>query len=192
MNKYVIYLTVITGCLVLASACGNSPSEPPPAEPLPASEPINEDDLLTRLSIELVPNPSSQTEIDQNTIINYAIDNLLDVQRSQTGLYYQVVEPGEGEKIRWGQKATAHYTGELLSGKTFDSSRARGVPLVFTVGNMVQGWNEGVQLLRPGGKAILLIPSQLGYKDKGFITPQGDTLIPPNEPLRFDIEVLEK
>lgn len=192
MNKSVIYLTVIAGCLLLANACGNSPSEPTPAAPLTEAEPVNEDDLLARLSIELVPNPGTQGEMDQNAIINYAIDNLLDVQRSQTGLYYQIVEPGEGEKIRWGQKTTAHYIGELLNGKTFDSSKDRGVPLVFTVGNMVQGWNEGVQLLRPGGKATLLIPSHLGYKDKGFITSQGDTLIPPNEPLRFDIEVLKK
>jgi FKBP-type peptidyl-prolyl cis-trans isomerase FkpA len=163
----------------------------PTTDASPASAPVNEDDLLTRLSVELVPNPGTQGEMEQNAIINYAIDNLLDVQRSPTGLYYQIVEPGEGNKIRWGQKATAHYTGELLNGKTFDSSVARGMPLVFTVGNMVQGWNEGIQMLRPGGKAILLLPSRLGYKDKGFITPQGDTIIPPNEPLRFDLEVLE-
>ena len=98
----------------------------------------------------------------------------------------------EGEAIVWGDYLRAHYRGAFLDGKVFADSRALDRPLEFYVGNMIDGWNEGLQLIAPGGKMILLVPSALGYGADGLVTSRGDTLVPAHAILRFEIEVLER
>ena len=101
---------------------------------------------------------------------------------------------GTGEGISLGQVAVVHYTGWLFDpnapeqkGKKFDSSRDRGEPFPFTVGagEVIRGWDEGVQGMQPGGQRRLVIPADLGYGDRGA----GDA-IPPGAALVFDVELL--
>jgi FKBP-type peptidyl-prolyl cis-trans isomerase len=101
---------------------------------------------------------------------------------------------GAGEGISQGQRAVVHYTGWLYDptapdqkGREFDSSRKRGEPFRFTIGagQVIQGWDEGVQGMQPGGQRRLVIPSKLAYGEQG----QGG-VIPPDATLLFDIELL--
>jgi FKBP-type peptidyl-prolyl cis-trans isomerase FkpA len=101
---------------------------------------------------------------------------------------------GTGEGISQGQVAVVHYTGWLYDpsaaeqkGAKFDSSRDRGQPFSFSVGggNVIRGWDEGVQGMQPGGQRRLVIPPALGYGEVG-----SQNVIPPNATLVFDIELL--
>ncbi len=179
--------------LFLIAACqpsGNPTNEPDAAfEPAP---PENEDELLLRLSAELIPDPQTQAQQDQNKIINYAIDRSLDVQATRSGLFYQIIEPGSGDTLRWGDRVRVHYRGYFLNSQEFDSSYKRNKPLEFYIGNMIDGWNEALEMMQPGTKAILLLPAHLGYGEKGLRDGNGKILVPPNEVLAFEMEVLEK
>lgn len=173
-------------------ACGDaSPPISEPAVATPALPPPNEDDLLLRLSAYLSTD-TSRTAREQNEIVDYAIENLLDVQATESGLFYQIQQSGTGEMIEWGDFLVAHYKGYLLDGTVFADSRKRDRPLEFYVGNMIPAWNEGLQLLRVGGQQRLLVPSHLGYGKDGLVTSKGKTLVPPHQILAFELEVLEK
>ena len=171
-------------------ACSDTPQE----SQMPAVEEKKEitDDLVMRLSMHMIANPTTQAEQDKNTILNYAIDNNLDVQMTQKGLFFLVENAGEGDLLKWGDKISVNYTGQFLNGKVFDSTQSKGEPMSFFIGNMIDGWNEGLQLLRPGGKAIFLVPSALAYGEAGLKDKKERSIIPENSVLRFDIEVLEK
>jgi len=95
---------------------------------------------------------------------------------------------GKGAAAKTGDKVRVHYTGTLISGKQFDSSRDRGTPFDFTLGagEVIKGWDEGVVGMKVGGKRRLVIPEALGYGEKGS-SPD----IPAKAGLRFDIELLE-
>lgn len=105
------------------------------------------------------------------------------------------VVKGAGEGISQGQVAVVHYTGWLYDpaaaeqkGMKFDSSRDRGQPLSFTIGqgDVIRGWDEGVQGMQPGGQRRLVIPPALGYGEVGM-----QNVIPPNATLVFDVELLK-
>jgi len=174
------YLLLI---LLFCSACGNTSQ---PAEQVKAPTPENEDDVLLRLSSELVSPAITQADKDKNAILNYAMDKMVDVQSTSSGIYYQIIEKGEGTLAKWGDYVTTHYKGYTLEGKVFDSSYARNKPLQFYIGNMIAGWNEGLELLKPGGKAIFMIPSALAYGEKGL-----GKNIAPNTPLVFEVHLLK-
>jgi FKBP-type peptidyl-prolyl cis-trans isomerase len=94
---------------------------------------------------------------------------------------------GDGAEAKTGDKVKVHYTGTLMNGKEFDSSRGKE-PFSFTLGqgNVIKGWDEGVPGMKVGGKRKLTIPWDLAYGEKG----SGDK-IPPKAALKFDIELLE-
>ncbi|MFA4862502.1 MAG: FKBP-type peptidyl-prolyl cis-trans isomerase [Bacteroidales bacterium] len=104
------------------------------------------------------------------------------------GLIYIEKQAGTGPKPIDGKKVKVHYTGKLLDGTMFDSSVERGEPFEFALGRraVIEGWDVGIALMNEGGKATLIIPSKLAYKEKGA----GD-VIPPFSPLVFDVELIE-
>lgn len=108
--------------------------------------------------------------------------------KTESGLYYKITQHGNGKKPQAGQKVAVHYTGMLLDKSVFDSSYSRRQPLNFTVGvgQVIEGWDEGILLLQEGDKARLVIPSDLAYGASG-----AGGVIPPHAPLIFDVELVK-
>jgi peptidylprolyl isomerase/FKBP-type peptidyl-prolyl cis-trans isomerase FkpA len=94
---------------------------------------------------------------------------------------------GTGAAAASGQKVTVHYTGWLTNGTKFDSSKDRGDPFVFPLGKgqVIKGWDQGVQGMKVGGKRKLTIPPEMGYGSRG-----AGGVIPPNATLIFEVELL--
>lgn len=103
-----------------------------------------------------------------------------------SGLKYIIEKAGEGAAPTATSQVTVHYTGMLLNGSKFDSSVDRGQPATFGLNQVIPGWTEGLQLLKPGGKAKLIIPPGLGYGANGY-----PPVIPPNSWLVFDVELIK-
>lgn len=106
------------------------------------------------------------------------------VQITASGLQYKVIEAGSGESPKETSSVTVHYTGTLIDGTVFDSSVERGQPAEFTVGQVIKGWQEALQLMKPGAKWKLFIPSDLAY---GENAPPN---IGPNSVLVFEVELI--
>ncbi len=104
----------------------------------------------------------------------------------ESGLQYEVITPAEGDKPSATDQVKCHYEGTLLDGTLFDSSVKRGEPATFGVNQVIPGWVEALQLMAPGAKWKLYIPSSLAYGPQGA----GD-IIPPNSPLIFEVELIE-
>ena len=110
------------------------------------------------------------------------------VVKTASGLEYVVVHSGKGVQAAAGKTVTVHYTGYLLDGKKFDSSVERGDPFVFGLGQgrVIQGWDEGVALMKEGDKFRFFIPYQLGYGEQGH-----PPVIPAKATLVFDVELIK-
>lgn len=104
-----------------------------------------------------------------------------------SGLRYVDEVEGSGESPKAGQNVTVHYTGTLVDGTKFESSRDRGEPYSFRIGTaaVIKGWDEGIMTMKAGGKRRLVIPPKLGYGTTG-----NPPKIPPNATLIFEIELL--
>jgi len=108
-------------------------------------------------------------------------------KKTDSGLRYQIIQEGSGQKAAKGDKVSVHYKGQLLDGTVFDSSYQRKQPIDFSigVGQVIAGWDEGIQLLNVGDKARFVIPSHLAYGSSG-----AGGVIPPDAPLIFDVELM--
>jgi FKBP-type peptidyl-prolyl cis-trans isomerase len=104
------------------------------------------------------------------------------------GLTYTDDQVGTGAEAQTGKTAVVHYTGWLLDGTKFDSSRDRGQPFSFPLGRgqVIKGWDEGVVGMKVGGKRTLVIPPDLGYGAHG-----AGGVIPPNATLKFEVELVD-
>jgi FKBP-type peptidyl-prolyl cis-trans isomerase len=105
-----------------------------------------------------------------------------------SGLKYTVLKAGKGAIAKPGQKVFVHYTGTLTNGKKFDSSRDRGEPFSFSLGQgqVIAGWDEALSTMKVGERRKLTIPPKLGYGAAG-----AGGVIPPNATLIFDVELLK-
>lgn len=102
-----------------------------------------------------------------------------------SGLQYKIVKVGEGTSPTINDTVMVHYRGSLIDGTVFDESISKNQPITFKVNQVIKGWQEGLTLIKPGGKAIFYIPSHLAYGDtKTGIIEAGSTLI-------FYVELLE-
>jgi FKBP-type peptidyl-prolyl cis-trans isomerase FklB len=102
-----------------------------------------------------------------------------------SGLQYKVIKEGDGKTPTINDMVTVHYRGTLIDGKEFDSSYTRGQPATFPVKGVIPGFSEALQLMKPGSKWQLFIPSNLAYGERG--AGEG---IGPNATLIFDIELV--
>jgi len=107
--------------------------------------------------------------------------------KTASGLEYEETQAGTGAQAKAGDTVRVHYTGKFPDGKVFDSSVSRGEPLEFPLGKgrVIRGWDEGIALMKVGGKATLTIPPQLAYGESG-----ASGVIPPNATLIFDVELV--
>ncbi|MEX0775193.1 MAG: FKBP-type peptidyl-prolyl cis-trans isomerase [Phycisphaeraceae bacterium] len=108
------------------------------------------------------------------------------VVTTKSGLQYKVVTEGKGENPKPENSVTVHYEGKLLDGTVFDSSMQRGKPETFGVGDVIEGWQEALQLMKPGARYKLWIPSELAYKERG-----GGAKIGAHAVLVFEVELIK-
>jgi peptidyl-prolyl cis-trans isomerase A (cyclophilin A) len=109
-------------------------------------------------------------------------------EKTESGLRYQIIQSGNGVKAQKNTTVSVHYKGQLSDGTVFDSSYKRNQPIDFTlgVGQVIPGWDEGIELLKVGDKARFVIPSHLAYGSRG-----AGGVIPPNANLIFDVELMD-
>lgn len=158
--------TVMTVMLLFATACGGG-------------DEVEEDA------------PAAEAEADVACAELVAYDSA-DVRTTDSGLGVLEISEGSGRAVEAGDTLRVHYTGCLTDGTRFDSSYDRGTPFgserPFVVGDgqVIQGWDEGLPGMRPGGERLLVIPSELAYGERGA----GGGVIPPNATLVFKIELV--
>ena len=109
-------------------------------------------------------------------------------EKTSSGLRYKMISEGNGKKAEKGQTVSVHYKGMLPDGTVFDSSYKRKEPIEFPLGkgHVIEGWDEGIQLLKEGDKARFVIPSNLAYGSRG-----AGGVIPPDATLVFDVELVK-
>lgn len=157
MKKYFLLLCL---AVVTLSSCLKSDPIPPP----PPFDPVK------------------QVAIDEDAIKAYLAihPSITATKDSVSGLYYQIIKPGEGINPSGGAIVKVNYTGKFLSDSPFDSQTSFEIPL----SGVIRGWTIGVPLIKPGGSIILIIPSRLGYAN---IPTNG---IPANSVLVFNIDLI--
>lgn len=138
------------------------------------------DALAGRKAREQVENNSSWTQLFQD------IANREEVVTTKSGLMYEILEASDGEVPERTSVVVINYHGSLVDGTVFDSSVERGVPARFPVNRVIPGWGEGLALMSVGAKWKLYIPPHLAYGERGAPPKIG-----PNEPLIYEVELLE-
>jgi FKBP-type peptidyl-prolyl cis-trans isomerase FkpA len=104
---------------------------------------------------------------------------------TKSGLVYQSLKDGAGTSPTATDTVSVHYRGTLADGREFDSSHKRGQPAEFPLNRVIPCWTEGVQMMKPGGKARLTCPPAIAYGERG-----AGGVIPPNATLQFEVELL--
>jgi len=127
-------------------------------------------------------------QAESGLLQQYIKENKISVKPTASGLYYIETKKGTGANPVNGKTVSVHYTGTLLNGTKFDSSLDRKQPFEFTLGKgeVIKGWDEGIAMMKKGGKARLVIPSAIAYGDEGRMPT-----IPPSASLVFDVELLD-
>lgn len=161
----VLRCLAVGGALALAAGCSPEPAAPPEGAEAPAK-------------------PASQAERGREFLAENG--KRPGVVTTGSGLQYEVLASGAGDGAKPGPTdlVTTHYHGTLIDGQVFDSSVERGEPMEFPVDGVIPGWTEALQLMRPGDKWKLYIPSELAYGERGNIG------IGPNSVLIFEVELL--
>lgn len=146
-----------------------------------------ESELLLKYIDNMKQTFPEETKNAEMELQQYLKDNNITVSPTETGLYYQKTKDGNGERPQVGTMIKVHYTGKLLDGTVFDSSVDRKEPIQFVlgIGQVIPGWDEGLQLMSKGEKGVLYIPYYLAYGNTG------SGPIPPFATLKFEVELID-
>lgn len=161
---------------------------------LPGSFPANTS-FTVEIEVVNILTEEEQKQEEKEAIEEYIIENdLKEVQSLPSGLHYYKKEEGSGEAPKKGQRVQVQYKGTLLNGKEFDKSDPKK-PLEFAIGQekVIEGFDEGISLMKKGEKATLIIPSHLAYKQSVLVLPEAVSAvdIPPFSVLIFDVELVD-
>ncbi len=144
--------------------------------------------LLVAVLFSLTPLAQAQREKLDPEDLDYVEKNYPKAVRTYTGLRTQVLKEGAGELVQPGDLVEVLYVGSLIDGTVFDKAQNPEKPFSFRVarGMVIDGWEEGLQLMRPGEKRLLIVPFELGYGSKG-----NPPKIPRRATLIFEVELLK-
>lgn len=142
--------------------------------------------IILLLSITILSCASDNDEVNydaqnETDILKYLSDNDLSAEKTASGLYYIIKNIGTGNQPTSNSNVTTYYKGYLLDGTVFDKSNASGA--TFNLNQLIPGFSEGMQLLKEGGKATLIIPSRLAYGNRGSGS------IKPGAVIVFDVQL---
>jgi peptidylprolyl isomerase len=176
--------TLVLALLIALIACGPAPEKSDtPADTAPAGQ--GEQPAV----VDIAPPPAAVMPAEPTDALIALLGGYdpAKIETTPSGLRYIIYEAGSGDTPKANDTVNAHYTGYLADGTVFDSSVERGTPFSFPLGQgrVIPGWDEGFTLLRPGGKALLIIPPDLGYGEFGAGS------IPANATLFFEVELLD-
>lgn len=145
------------------------------------------DEMMQLQQAEYEKQIAKLRDAEDSLLNQYLSDKKIKVAPQASGLYYIQKVAGKGAQAESGKKVSVHYTGMLLDGTVFDSSIERGEPIEFVLGQgqVIPGWDEGIAMMKEGGKATLIIPSSLAYGERG------NQVIPPCSPLVFAVELVK-
>lgn len=141
---------------------------------------------LNRLLQERTAKVVDRVKKDGEDFISNFLDCNEEAMKTESGLVYYEMTKGTGKQPVLSSTVEVHYHGTLTDGTVFDSSVDRGQTISFPLGGVIKGWQEGLQLMKEGGKATLIIPSELAYGDAG----SGDA-VPPGATLKFEVELFK-
>jgi FKBP-type peptidyl-prolyl cis-trans isomerase len=183
LRRSVLTVAVASGLAAIGCQKAKEPAAKAPAATPPAT---TVDEAVPGIAVEATVETAAENgAVQAARELGTATENA--VVATDSGLQYIDVAEGEGEAAKTGDTVSVHYTGWLVSGKKFDSSKDRGRPFSFPLGagRVIKGWDEGVAGMQPGGVRKLIIPSDLGYGARG-----APPKIPPNSTLIFEVELL--
>ena len=140
-------------------------------------------------SAQAVPSSSSSRgedgKVGRRLVSKRVLRDKPKVITTESGLRYEILTEGEGDSPGPSSRVKVDYSGTLADGTVFDSSRERGQPAVFNLNQVIKGWTEGLQLMKPGALYRFVMPSDLAYGDSG-----AGNVIPAGATLTFEVELI--
>jgi len=149
-----------------------------------AALPLEQRDQVVKARVELVERKRMDVKELEVLIERHMVP---EVHTTGSGLKYLELTEGTGNAPQAGQQVTVHYTAMLQDGTIFDNTNERGEPFQFMLGQeiVIDGWEEGISMMKQGGRAMLVIPPELGYGEEG-----DGGAVPPNATLVFHVELV--
>jgi peptidylprolyl isomerase len=187
MREVLISFGVMLACvLVLVVAQFTTAKDVANANPLPKQSMA--DMVADVIVAEAAKLPTAATPTKSAPASKPVEKKMSEVVTTPSGLQYEVIAEGNGAAPQAGQTVVVHYTGTLMDGTKFDSSRDRGQPFSFKLGagQVIRGWDEGLAIMKVGDRRKLILPPDLAYGERG-----AGGVIPPNATLVFDVELLD-